>query len=58
MCKKIFLLWDRHTTGFVRVLTALLIPAAIWRTIALLLCYALLMLWLIVHTGYSKKWGE
>lgn len=58
MLKKIFLLWDRHTTGFVRVLFALTIPAAIWRTFGLILCCCILILWLIVKTGYEKKWGE
>lgn len=57
MIKKIFLLWDRHTTGFCRVLFALLVPAAIWRSFGIILCYVLLLLWLIIKTGYEKKWG-
>ena len=58
MIKKIFLLWDNHTIGFVRVLFFLLIPAAICKTFAFLLCNGLLLLWLIVKTGYEKEWGN
>lgn len=56
MIKKIFLLWDRHTIGFCRVLFILLIPAAMWRALGNALCYFLLMMWLITKTGYEKKW--
>ena len=56
--KKLFLLWDRHTAGFCRVLLALMIPAAIWRTFADVLCVFLLIMWLITKTGYEQKWSE
>ena len=58
MIKKLFLLWDRHTIGFCRVLFVMLIPAAIHRTFGMALCYFLILMWLILKTGYEKKWGE
>ena len=58
MIKKIFKLWNDHTTGFMRVLAILLIPAAMFREFGWLYSYCLLILWLIVHTGYSKKWDK
>lgn len=58
MAEKIFSLWDNHTTGFCRVLLALLIPSAIWKTFGVIMLYTLLMLWLIIKTGYENKWGD
>ena len=58
MVKKVFKLWHDHTTGFVRVLFLLSIPAVIFQEFRWPYSYCLLILWLIVHTGYSKKWEE
>ena len=58
MVKKIFSLWNNHTTGFCRVLMVLLIPAAIFPEFWQIYCDCLLVLWLIVHTGYSKGWHK
>jgi hypothetical protein len=56
--RKIFLLWDRHTTGFIRVLFALSILSAFSPTFALLYVQALLILSMITTTGYTKKWDK
>lgn len=58
MTRKIFDLWDKHTKGFCRVLTALMLPAAVFDRFAGVYACLLLLLWLIVHTGYSKGWDK
>ena len=58
MTRKIFDLWDKHTTGFCRVLMALMIPAAVFRQFAGVYACILLLLWLVVQTGYSKGWDK
>lgn len=58
MLKKIFLLWDNHTTAFVRVLLVCMIPATIWEIFRMPFCFALFLLWLIVKTGYEKNWSD
>ena len=56
--KKMFLLWDKHTTGCCRALFALIIPAAIFETFWSVYCCFLLVMWLILKTGYEKKWSD
>ena len=57
MIKKIFLLWDRHTVGFCRVLFIATICVGFSRVYADILCCLLLIMWLIIKTGYEKKWN-
>lgn len=56
--KKLFKLWDEHTTCFVRVLFVLTIGAAFSRVFANVLCCLLLIMWLIIKTGYEQKWND
>lgn len=58
MIKRIFKLWDNHTIGFVRVLFLLLLPSAVSDCYGTCYCCVLLLLWLIVKTGYEKKWDK
>lgn len=58
MIRKIFNLWDRHTTGCCRVLLVLTIPCAIFDQMAGVYACILLILWLIIHTGYKKGWDK
>ena len=54
--KKIFLLWHNHTIGFCRVLWLLVIPSVFIKELATLYVLCLMIFWLIVKTGYEKKW--
>ena len=56
--KRLFLLWDKHTIGFIRVLLFLALPVAFWKLYAVLYFVSLLILRLIVKAGYEKKWDE
>lgn len=56
MIKKIFLLWDNHTIGFCRVLFALMFLTPFSSVVYSLYGSSLLLLWLILKTGYEKKW--
>lgn len=56
--KKLFLLWDKHTIGCCRVMFLLLFPSAIFRTFAQVYCCFLLLMWLILKTGYEEKWKD
>lgn len=56
--KWLFLLWDNHTTGFCRVLFALMLPSVVWQTFTQIYSIFLLILWLIIKTGYENKWKE
>ena len=58
MIKKLFYLWHNHTIGCVRVLMILLIPTAISNTFGFVYSCFLLIWWLIVNTGYEKKWHK
>lgn len=56
--KKLFRLWHKHTIGCCRVLFALLIVAAVWDEFTNIYCPFLLIMWLILKTGYEKKWED
>lgn len=56
MIKKIFLLWDNHTTGFFRVLFALALLTPFSESWTNLYCSLLLLVWLILAIGYEKQW--
>ena len=56
--KKLFLLWTRHTTGFCRVLFLLMFPAAFLEYFSSVFSCFLLILWLILKTGYEEKWDK
>ena len=56
--KRLFKLWDEHTTGFCRALFIAMIGAAFSRTFADILCVFILIMWLIVKTGYEQKWND
>lgn len=58
MIKKIFRLWDKHTTACCRVMFVLLIPSVIIEVFSRIYCVLLLMMWLILKTGYEKKWDK
>lgn len=56
--KKIFYLWHDHTIGCCRALSALIIPVVISDTYSKICCCFLLLMWLILKTGYEKKWDK
>lgn len=56
--RKLFDLWDKHTPAFCRVLFLLMIPTAMSDEYGTIYCELLLILWLIVRTGYEKKWDK
>lgn len=58
MIRKLFKLWDQHTIGFCRVLVTLIFPVALFRPFAEVYSCLLLLMWLVVHTGYSKGWDK
>lgn len=56
--KKLFKLWDEHTAGFCRVLFIAMIGAVFSKSYADTLCVFILILWLIVKTGYEQGWNK
>lgn len=56
--RKLFDLWDKHTIACSRVLFLLMIPTAMSDEYGTIYCELLLILCLIVKTGYEKKWNE
>lgn len=58
MICKLFRLWHEHTVGFVRAITVLIIPACIIEELGTLYCCGLIILDMIVRTGYAQKWED
>lgn len=56
--KKIFHLWDKHTVGCWRVLLLLLFLTPFSRTYETLYDSTVLLLWLVIKTGYAKGWNK
>ena len=56
--RKLFDLWDKHTIACSRVLFLLVLPTSLSDKYGTIYCELLLILWLIVKTGYEKKWNE
>lgn len=56
--KTLFKLWDEHTTGFCRILFIATIGTVFSRVFADVLCCLLLIMWLILKTGYEQKWND
>jgi hypothetical protein len=56
--KRIFNLWHNHTIGCCRVLSILLLGAVISETFAQVYACSLLIMWLILKTGYEQGWQD
>lgn len=56
--EKMFRLWNRHTIGCCRGLFVLLFPATISETYGTVYCCFLLLMWMILKTGYEKGWDK